>query len=119
MPHCVVEYSQNIPDKVNFKEFFQKLHQIMVDTGAFKLERIKSRVITHNNYYIGDGNSENTFVYLQISILTGRELPLRKKLSGDALDLIKTYFPKALAQMKCSMTVDIREMDKEAHSSLT
>ena len=112
MPHCVLEYSHNVSDRVNFKELFQKLHQLMVDTGAFKLERIKSRVVPQDNYYIGDGNRENTFIYLQISILTGRDLALRKSLSNSALELLKNYFPKALAQENCSM-------DREVHSSLT
>ena len=119
MPHCVLEYSHNIPDRVNFKGFFEKLHQLMVDTGAFKLERIKSRIVPHDNYYIGDGNMENTFVYLQISILTGRDVTLRKQLSSSALELMKTFFPKALAKNNCSMTVDIKEMDREVHSSLS
>lgn len=119
MPHCVVEYSGNIPDRFEYRAFFKKLHQLMVDTGEFKLERIKSRFISHDNYYLGDGDQENYFVYLQISILTGRSSSLRQKLSRDALVLLKEYFPKAIKSQKCSMTVDVREMDREAHSSLT
>jgi 5-carboxymethyl-2-hydroxymuconate isomerase len=114
----VLEYSHNIPDQFKFKDFFEKLHQLMVNTGAFKLERIKSRLVPHDNFYIGNGNTENTFVYLQISILTGREVSLRKHLSSAALELLKEYFPKTLATNNCSMTVDIREMDREVHSSL-
>jgi len=119
MPHCVVEYSDNIPDGFQHRDFFKKLHQLMIETGEFKLERIKSRFISHGNYYLGDGNKENCFIYLQISILTGRSTSLRQKLSKEALDLLKEFFPKAIKSQKCSMTVDIREMDRETHSSLT
>ncbi len=118
MPHCVLEYSHNIPDQINFQDFFQKLHQLMVDTGEFKLERIKSRVVPHENCYIGDGNIDNKFVYLQISILTGRDVSLRKHISNSALELLKKHLPKSLAENRCSVTVDIREMDREVHSSL-
>lgn len=119
MPHCVVEYSGNIPDRFQYRDFFKKLHQLMVNTGEFKLERIKSRFIAHDNCYVGDGDSENCFVYLQISILSGRATILRQKLSQDALALLKDFFPKAIKSQKCSITVDVKEMDRETHSSLT
>lgn len=116
MPHCILEHSSNVLDNYDYKDFFSKLHTIIIETGPFNLDQIKSRVIKHNEYLVGDGSSEMAFVTLQIKILSGRELMIRKRLSEGALALLEKTFPLSRQKLQCSITVAIEEIDRETHS---
>lgn len=115
MPHCVLEYSSNVVDRIDTRAFFLELHQTIIKSGPFNLDQIKSRAVCRDEFVVGDGNPDKSFVYLQISILSGRDKGIRTTLSQRALKLIEIYFPKTHASGTCSMTVEIREMDKETH----
>lgn len=115
MPHCVLEYSSNIIDPIDTRAFFLELHQTIIKSGPFNLDQIKSRAFCRDEFVVGDGSPDKSFVYLQISILSGRDKDIRTTLSQRSLKLLERYFPKTRATGTCSMTVEIREMDKETH----
>jgi len=116
MPHCTLEYTSNIKDTVNHDDFFKKLHTEIVSCNDFSLDQIKSRAVEHSNFYIGDGSPNNAFVYLQISILSGRNEILKQELSKKALTLLEEFFPTSRKELNCSVTVEIRDMDRASHS---
>ncbi|MDZ4786706.1 MAG: 5-carboxymethyl-2-hydroxymuconate Delta-isomerase [bacterium] len=115
MPHCILEHSINIIEKIDAKIFFEKLHKIIIDSGPFNLSQIKSRVIAQNHYYVGDGSPNSGFIFLQISILSGRELLIKQTLGERALKYMEAVFSESKNNLNCSITVEIREMDKETH----
>lgn len=119
MPHCIIEYSSNVKDSVNFPEFFKRLHELLASSSDIQLDQLKSRWLRREDYFIGDGSPQNAFVYLQISLMTGRTLELRKQLGQSALDLLASYFPRTQAELSCSMTVEMREMERETHFKIT
>jgi len=119
MPHCILEYSDNIIDRVNKKQLLLKINQMLADTGLFKINDIKSRVIKHQDYVMGDGNPSNTFVSLNICILDGRSKEVKQNISQNALKLLKKEYTKSLEQTRCSITVRVTEMEKESYQKAT
>jgi 5-carboxymethyl-2-hydroxymuconate isomerase len=115
MPHCILEYSANVRDSIDFKRFFSELHRLLAASGEIDLERLKSRAVRREEYLIGDGKPENAFAYLQISMLSGRSSEVRKRLGEDALKLLAGYYSRSQEQLNCSLTVEIREMDRSTH----
>lgn len=69
MPHCIIEHSDNIKDSPSWKKLFKDLHQVLVDTSEINESDKKSRVIVHNNYFIGDDSKDQAFVTLDIQLL--------------------------------------------------
>ena len=119
MPHCVLEYSANVKDSVNFQQFFSRLHELLASSGEIQLDQLKSRWHCRDNYFIGDGNARNAFVYLQISLLTGRSLDTRKKLAAQAFELLTAQYPRSQRDLSCSITLEMREMERDTHFKIT
>lgn len=119
MPHCVLEFSANVVDQVNFPEFFSKLHDLLSESGHIDKARLKGRWVRHENYFVGDGTARNAFVYLQISLLSGRPLEVRQALGKRAFELLQQYFPRSQRELNCSVTLEMREMQDEAHFKIS
>ena len=72
MPHCIFEYSANIADEPEWPQIMKKVHESLIATGQFVAGDIKSRVIRHGNYLIGNGEGDQSFVTLNLQIQIGR-----------------------------------------------
>ncbi|HKI78380.1 MAG TPA: 5-carboxymethyl-2-hydroxymuconate Delta-isomerase [Ignavibacteriaceae bacterium] len=116
MPHCTLEYSDNVLDKTDDRAILKNIHDVIIETKMFSLNDLKSRTIVHHDYLIGDGDPERAFVTLKISILTGRDDHIRKTISENCLDILKKSFPESFEKLKLSITVQINEMDKGTYS---
>ncbi len=115
MPHCILEYSANIPDKVDFPAFFSQLHEALSASGHIDRARLKSRWIRHDSYYVAEGSPRSSFVYLQIALISGRSEEIRKDLGERAFALLKQFFPISSREISCSMTLEMREMLSTTH----
>ena len=115
MPHVVLEYSNNIFERPDADDLFKRLHELLIQNGPFELSAIKSRIIRHQEYYVADGNDSNGFIHLTLSILKGRDLNLRQELGKRILAFLKEEFARSHAQLKCSITVDIHELNTDTY----
>ncbi len=117
MPHCTLEYSANIPLKVDARRFFSGLHEVLSSFETIQIDKIKSRAVRHEDYFIGDGNVALAFVYLQIAMFSGREAVTRKAVADRALRYLREQFDHALTGLKCSVNVEVREIERATFSS--
>jgi 5-carboxymethyl-2-hydroxymuconate isomerase len=116
MPHCVLEYSANVVDRVDAPAVFQRLHQSLAEIEAFTLHDIKSRAICHTDYFVGDGAPPNCFVYLRFSLLSGRDISVRQRVVQTCLKVLAEAFAKTLAERACQLSVEVVEMDRSAYA---
>ena len=114
MPHYILEYSNNISEETDPQHFFPALHQILIEEG-FDASKIKSRIVRHDYYYIGNGNAKNAFVHLTLSILNRHSLEKRKRVGGRILAYLKKYFSKSLSKLNLKISVEIRELEQETY----
>ena len=119
MPHCILEYSDNIKDITQWNDLFIQLHKVLLDTGEFKKEDIKSRVLEYKNYYIGDGSPNQAFITLNIQILDGRSDKFKKELAQSALNVLNKFFYNTLERMQTSITVQISDIHRRSYSKST
>ncbi|MGA2834433.1 MAG: 5-carboxymethyl-2-hydroxymuconate Delta-isomerase [Terracidiphilus sp.] len=115
MPHCIFEYSANIADDPDWPQIMKKVHEGLIATGQFMAEDIKSRVIRHGNYLIGNGESNQSFVTLDLQILDGRNDVFKREITGMALEILAAGFPKSLAEQECSITVQVSEIHRASY----
>lgn len=116
MPHLILEYSSNIVEKPEAKLLGAKLHKVMLDSGQFQLKDIRTRLVCQNDFYLADGNADNVFVHLQVAIMPGRDLEIKKKLSNNLLELLKLEFNQSLSSKNLTLSVEIRELDRETYA---
>lgn len=119
MPHFILEYSDNIVEKLEHKDLFQKLHTLLTENGPFKLSDIKSRAIEHKEFYVADGKTSNAFVHLTLSIFKGRNLKIRQAVGKMLLDFLQNEFARSYQELKCSITVDIKEIDTDTYFKIS
>jgi 5-carboxymethyl-2-hydroxymuconate isomerase len=115
MPHCIFEYSANIIDDPNWSQIIGKIHERLVATGQFVAGDIKSRVIRHDNYLIGNGEPNQSFVTLDLQILGGRSGEFKREIAQMALEILLPAFQKSQAEQQCSVTVQVSEIHRASY----
>ena len=115
MPHCIFEYSANVADEPQWPQIIEKVHEGLVLTGEFVADDIKSRVIKHDNYIIGDGEDNQSFVTLTLQILDGRSDEFKREIAHLALEILVAAFPESLAKQKCSITVQVSDIHRASY----
>lgn len=115
MPHCIFEHSANIADDPDWPRIILNVHEFLVSTGEFVAGDIKSRVLRHENFVIGTGEQNQSFVALNLQILDGRGDDLKRKLAQKALEILVAAFPKSLAEQKCSITVQVTDIHRASY----
>jgi 5-carboxymethyl-2-hydroxymuconate isomerase len=116
MPHCTLECSDNIVDQVDFQQVLLDIHAYLESTGMFQTADIKSRVVRHAEYVVGDGAADRAFVTVELAILGGRDKSVKRELSQSILSLLERHFPKTLADRRCSLTVRISDIDRDSYA---
>ena len=115
MPHFLLECSDNIVETIDPKDFFPALHELLIGSGPFNLQEIKSRVIRHQEYFIADGAPDKAFVHLTLSILEGREIGLQKTVGKKVLEFLKERFQASAQKRELALSLEIREMSRETY----
>ena len=118
MPHCILEYSDNIVENPDKNEILGEINKRLAETKLFSLNDIKSRILVHHDFVIGDGDRQRAFVTINLSILSGRDDETKKKLSDLLLKLLEEYFAESFSELKLSLTVQISELDKNRYGCL-
>ncbi len=109
MPHLVLEYSSNLPDRPDLDELLGRLHQTLAERG-FELDKVKSRAVCHQRFRVADGAQDRGFVHLTAAVLEGRG-PELLRAAGEALvSVLCDGFPRSRRERRCDLTVEVREM---------
>ncbi len=115
MPHCILEASDNLLDPPDWAGLLREVNATLVATGLFQGADIKSRFLRHEIFAIGDGAADQAFVTLTVQILGGRTDAVKAQLSEALLPLLTRACPRTLAQMKCSLTVQITDIHRPSY----
>ena len=115
MPQLVLEHSSNITQKVDSSVLLGKIARIISAAGEIPVEHFKSRLIRRDEYLVGEGSEEDAFVHLEAGIFSGRSLDIKRQIGEDCIEYLKDYFSPSSGELSLQITVEIREMDKEAY----
>ncbi len=119
MPHCLLEYSNNVIDPPDLRALLADVNQALAGTGLFALDAIKSRAIVHEQYAVGDGASDRAFVAMNVSIFAGRDDETKARIAASVLRVIEPYFAATTASMRCDITVRITDMHRASYAKST
>ena len=116
MPHLVLECSANVPDEPDFDIVLRRLHEAMTTAGPFDLANVKSRAVRHERFRVADGAPDRAFVHLTVSVLAGRDGAALRSTAEALLAVLRESFPRARAERRCDLTLEIREMRRDLYS---
>ncbi|MHA1996344.1 MAG: hypothetical protein ACW97Z_17575 [Candidatus Hodarchaeales archaeon] len=66
LPHLRLEYSSNLKNKIKVNELFLQIHEKLNLIANIKPENCKSRSVYHQNFVIGNSNTNKAFIHLEI-----------------------------------------------------
>jgi 5-carboxymethyl-2-hydroxymuconate isomerase len=119
VPHCLLEHSANLLDAPDWTGLLREVNRTLADTGLFTAADIKSRVIRHETFVIGDGAPDQAFVTLNLQILGGRPDEVKAGLSEALLAVLKPAFPLTAGKMRLSLTVQISDLHRPSYRRQT
>ncbi len=111
MPHCIIEYSNDLENSITPIELINKVYKATFKSNLFEENDIKIRAIAYKHYQTG--NKKISFIHITIRILSGRDKELKKLLSNLVLNEFENIGIKPL-----SITVEISEIENETYSKL-
>lgn len=117
MPHCILEYSANVPINLLVSHILEAVHGELMKVGVFELGKIKSRAIRHDQFRVGAGGKNDAFIYLEIRMFEGRTAEQKQEIGQRALRVLEEILNSKISDLNCSMTVYIKEVSRELHFS--
>lgn len=118
MPHLVIEYSDNLIESISSMDL-TAMNSLLTEIGPFKLSDIKSRAMRHTLFSVAGGGPNTAFVHLQLAMLPGRSPELKREVTQRLLEFLKQLFRESIAKLSCSLTVEIRELEKDSYAKFT
>lgn len=106
MPQIFIEHSDNVNIEY-LKSVLPALHTILVETLPTTLSSCKSRILTHQNYLIADGDPRHAFIHADVRILPGRDRDLVKSIAKTILASLAEHFGGGIKGINLHISVGI------------
>ena len=91
MPHCVIEYSEDVADQVDINDLIAATHDGTMDSELFLEYDIKTRACPYQ--YHRTGQTRDSFVHVTVHLLDGRSDEKKSMLSEKVLRRIEAILP--------------------------
>jgi 5-carboxymethyl-2-hydroxymuconate isomerase len=111
MPHIILEISDNVIEK-DFSNLFCEIHNILVSNLPTKLESCKSRAIRHKEFLVGDGDLNNAFVHLSISVLQGRSKEVLSNTTKILFACLKENLRDSISKLDLKISIELKELSE-------
>jgi 5-carboxymethyl-2-hydroxymuconate isomerase len=114
MAHFIYEYSANIPtDQLDLQALMEKMHTVAADSGIFPLAGLRSRAIRCEEFRVGDGNPEHSFLNLSMKVGRGRDLDTRMAIGRTLFDILIEHLQPIFASRGLAVSFEMRELEEQ------
>ena len=107
MPHCVIEYSNELDN--NISEMIQIVNQKLIESDLFDNKTIKTRAIPVSAYLVG--GKRIPFIHTTIRLLEGRKDRTKQQLSKNVLNLLSKKYKSVK-----DISVEVIDINKNFYS---
>jgi len=115
MPQLVLEYSSNITQKIEPRVVLNGIVSVISAAGDIPVENFKSRLVRREEFLVGEGGERDAFVHLEIGLFSGKPREVKRRVGKDSLKCLEEYFSPSSDELSLQITVEIREIEKEAY----
>jgi 5-carboxymethyl-2-hydroxymuconate isomerase len=112
MPHIRLEYSTNVKEPLSTEDLFTTCHDILVETIKAELVHCQSRAFPCELFHVGKGSKQDAFIYMQILLLEGRDLPRLQEMGNQVLKALEDFFSQSLDELNVEIAVHVIEISK-------
>lgn len=116
MPHCTVEYTDNIENQINIKEVLQALnYSLLSHEGLFSANGIRSRAFMLTDYTIGEGLGNNAFIHVSVKIAAGRTAEMKKTVHEHLFKTLKKSVDQIDTDKEIALSLQLSELNQDGH----
>lgn len=116
MPHCTVEYTNNIENQLNIKEILQDINDSLIShEGLFSANGIRSRAVMLTDYKIGDGQGNNAFIHVSVKIAAGRTAEAKQAVQEHLFSTLKKSVGKIETDKKIALSLELSELNSDGN----
>ncbi|RKP57676.1 5-carboxymethyl-2-hydroxymuconate Delta-isomerase [Pararobbsia silviterrae] len=110
MPHCIVEYTNNLGPEARIRDLLDTLAAKFRDSdGVFPTGGIRVRAIRLDDYVIADGQGDDAFVHITTKIGPGRDPAFKQRFFDALFELVKAHFHVLAEQRPLALSLYVEE----------
>lgn len=111
MPHVHVDYSPNLPDRLDIPALLAVIRNTMAVTGLFPVAGIRIRASAADHVLIADGDPAHAFLDISIRLRAGRPLEARQAAVVQVFDAVQAFCAPLLDSTSFLLSLELREID--------
>ena len=113
MPHCIVEYTDNLGPEAAIDGLLEKLAAKFRDSnGVFPTGGIRVRAIRLTEYVIADGQGNDAFINITNKIGAGRDPEFKKKFFGELFDIVREHLQPVFDSRSFALSMYVETNDE-------
>ena len=112
MPHCIIEYSKELPKDVDIYQIMKALNEVIFASNLFDQDSIKIRSMRYEDYFLS--TKYQHFIHISLRILGGRS----KKQKEDLAQKVQMYLARKYSGLNISLTTEICDIDQNSYQKL-
>lgn len=114
MPHCVIEYSEDIAEYLDPQDLVLAAHQALDDSELFDAQTVRTRARPYHAYHAGEYHSKSlAFIHLTLRIMPGLTDLQKEDLTIDLIEIVQLFQLKRVL-----ISCEIIEMSDLSYSRL-
>lgn len=119
MPHMIVEYSDNIQN-LDAQMLMMDLNQALFNTDLIgHPDEIKTRTRANTDFLIGFGDTQQAYIHVCLSILTGRTAEQKTKMADALIGALQVFKGYQAQDLNVQLCVELNEMPRENYRKIT
>lgn len=113
MPHCIVEYTDNLAGEGDIPGLLKTLADALCESGGvFPKGGVRVRALRLTEYVVADGAEDDAFVNVTIKIGAGRPAAFKTAFFGDLFSQIEAHFAELFARRGLALSLYVEEADE-------
>ena len=113
MPHFIIEYTNNIKDKMSIDDLLTKVNSTLISfSSIFPVGGIRSRAIELEHYRIADGQEDDAFVHAILKIGAGRTDEQKREVCDALFSVIRTHFSALYEKSYLALSMELIEFNE-------
>ena len=117
MPHIILETTADLFENAHIPDILQALVEKLSTFESINSKAIKAYHTLRSNWYMGEGAPPG-FAHCTVGILAGRPLDLKKAIAAGMFGVLKEHFATSLDGDEVSLTLELREFDRDTYQKL-
>lgn len=113
MPHCIIEYTDNLAEDGDIPGLLKTLADALCDSGGvFPKGGVRVRALRLNEYVVADGTADDAFVNVTVKIGAGRPAAFKSAFFGGLFSLVEAHFADLFARRGLALSLYVEEADE-------